>query len=66
MKVLVTGGGGFLGLYIVEQLIAAGQTVFIFVYFSVQPISIDIFKASYIAKKTFKSYIKKDETQSSL
>ena len=30
MKVLVTGGGGFLGLYIVEQLIAAGQTVRVF------------------------------------
>lgn len=27
MKVLVTGGGGFLGLYIVEQLIEAGETV---------------------------------------
>lgn len=30
MKVLVTGGGGFLGLYIVEQLVAAGQTVRVF------------------------------------
>lgn len=27
MNVLVTGGGGFLGLYIVEQLVAAGETV---------------------------------------
>ncbi|MEQ9406086.1 MAG: NAD-dependent epimerase/dehydratase family protein [Fuerstiella sp.] len=27
MKTLVTGGGGFLGLYIVEQLIAAGHQV---------------------------------------
>ncbi|WP_299466018.1 NAD-dependent epimerase/dehydratase family protein [uncultured Gimesia sp.] len=27
MNVLVTGGGGFLGLYIVEQLIKAGETV---------------------------------------
>ncbi|MCA9021503.1 MAG: NAD-dependent epimerase/dehydratase family protein [Planctomycetaceae bacterium] len=27
MNTLVTGGGGFLGLYIVEQLVAAGETV---------------------------------------
>lgn len=27
MNVLVTGGGGFLGLYIVEQLVAAGERV---------------------------------------
>lgn len=27
MNVLVTGGGGFLGLYIVEQLVEAGETV---------------------------------------
>ncbi len=27
MKALVTGGGGFLGLYIVEQLVARGDTV---------------------------------------
>ena len=30
MKVLVTGGGGFLGLYIVEQLVEAGETVRVF------------------------------------
>ncbi|MFK7779002.1 MAG: NAD-dependent epimerase/dehydratase family protein [Gimesia sp.] len=30
MKALVTGGGGFLGLYIVEQLLDAGQTVRVF------------------------------------
>ncbi len=30
MKALVTGGGGFLGLYIVEQLRAAGHTVRVF------------------------------------
>ena len=29
-KVLVTGGGGFLGSYIVEQLIARGYEVFSF------------------------------------
>ena len=27
MKALVTGGGGFLGRYIVEQLVARGDTV---------------------------------------
>ena len=27
MKVLVTGGGGFLGRYIVEQLVARGEAV---------------------------------------
>ncbi|MCP4510098.1 MAG: NAD-dependent epimerase/dehydratase family protein, partial [Fuerstiella sp.] len=27
MRALVTGGGGFLGLYIVEQLLAAGHGV---------------------------------------
>ncbi|HTI49573.1 MAG TPA: NAD-dependent epimerase/dehydratase family protein, partial [Planctomycetaceae bacterium] len=27
MHALVTGGGGFLGLYIVEQLVARGDTV---------------------------------------
>ena len=27
MKALVTGGGGFLGLYIVEQLVARGDDV---------------------------------------
>ena len=30
MKALVTGGGGFLGLYIVEQLLAAGHDVRVF------------------------------------
>ena len=30
MKALVTGGGGFLGLYIVEQLLAAGHQVRVF------------------------------------
>ena len=30
MKALVTGGGGFLGLYIVEQLLAAGHEVRVF------------------------------------
>ncbi len=30
MKALVTGGGGFLGLYIVEQLVAAGHEVRVF------------------------------------
>lgn len=30
MKALVTGGGGFLGLYIVEQLLAAGAEVRVF------------------------------------
>ena len=30
MKALVTGGGGFLGLYIVEQLLAAGHNVRVF------------------------------------
>lgn len=30
MNVLVTGGGGFLGLYIVEQLVAAGANVRVF------------------------------------
>jgi 2-alkyl-3-oxoalkanoate reductase len=30
MKALVTGGGGFLGLYIVEQLLAAGHAVTVF------------------------------------
>ena len=30
MKALVTGGGGFLGLYIVEQLLAAGHAVRVF------------------------------------
>lgn len=30
MNVLVTGGGGFLGLYIVEQLVEAGATVRVF------------------------------------
>ena len=30
MKALVTGGGGFLGLYIVEQLLETGQTVRVF------------------------------------
>jgi len=30
MKALVTGGGGFLGLYIVEQLLAAGAEVTVF------------------------------------
>ncbi|QDV50127.1 NAD-dependent epimerase/dehydratase family protein [Gimesia fumaroli] len=30
MNVLVTGGGGFLGLYIVEQLVDAGETVRVF------------------------------------
>ena len=30
MKALVTGGGGFLGLYIVEQLCGAGHDVRVF------------------------------------
>jgi nucleoside-diphosphate-sugar epimerase len=30
MRALVTGGGGFLGLYVVEQLLAAGQQVRVF------------------------------------
>lgn len=30
MRALVTGGGGFLGLYIVEQLVARGDTVRVF------------------------------------
>lgn len=30
MKALVTGGGGFLGLYVVEQLLAAGHDVRVF------------------------------------
>ena len=30
MKALVTGGGGFLGLYIVEQLLAEGAEVRVF------------------------------------
>src|SRR5690606_8710370 len=30
MTALVTGGGGFLGLYLVEQLVARGETVRVF------------------------------------
>ena len=30
MRALVTGGGGFLGLYIVEQLVARGDDVYVF------------------------------------
>ena len=30
MRALVTGGGGFLGLYVVEQLLAAGNQVRVF------------------------------------
>jgi 2-alkyl-3-oxoalkanoate reductase len=45
MKALVTGGGGFLGLYIVEQLLEAGHDVRVFCrseYDSLQKLGVDV------------------------